>query len=427
MYFSGHLLITNETEPRQTFLTQSIVMRGYMRPIKDKYARMKLLKPTWRWFGPDDPVTLQDIRQTDAVGIVTALHHVPHGEVWTVDEIAARKEMIASAGLTWDVVESVTVHESIKTQTGDYTAWLEKYKQTLENLAACDIRTVTYNFMPVLDWVRTSISYRLPNGAEALYFDRANLALFDIYLLERPDAEKDHPPAIAAEAARRHQQYSAAQQQAITDTILLGIPSEKKLDIPGIRERLGHYASIDHNVLRRHLQYFLQQVVPVAAKLGMKLAIHPDDPPFDVLGLPRIVSSYDDISFILQAVNDPANGICYCTGSLGAGAHNDLPAILKMIGDRVHFAHLRNVKKDEQGNFYEADHLGGDVDMYAIMKQLLQLQSLQSDAAIPFRPDHGHRMLDDLNKQCNPGYTAIGRMKGLAALQGLQLGIAGSL
>ncbi len=276
---------------------------------------MKLLKPTWRWFGPEDPVTLQDIRQTDATGIVTALHHIPHGEVWPVEEIAARKQMIEDAGLTWDVVESVTVHESIKTQTGNYQEYIEKYKQTLRNLAACGIRIVTYNFMPVLDWVRTNISYRLPNGAEALYFDRADLALFDIYLLERENANKDHAPAVVAEAARRWQTYSPAQKQAIADIILLGIPSEKKLDIAGIRERLQHYANITREQLQQHLKYFLEQVTPVAAQLDMKLAIHPDDPPFDVLGLPRIVTGYDDIAFILKAVDNPANGICYCTGS----------------------------------------------------------------------------------------------------------------
>ncbi|SEK69787.1 D-mannonate dehydratase [Chitinophaga rupis] len=385
---------------------------------------MKLLKPTWRWFGPDDPVTLQEIRQTDATGIVTALHDIPHGEVWPMAAIAARKQLIEQAGLTWDVVESVTVHESIKTQTGDYTGYIEKYKLTLENLAACGIRIVTYNFMPVLDWVRTNNSYRLPNGAEALYFDKADLALFDIHLLERKNAANDYDAATVAVAAQRWQQYTDAQKQAIADTILLGIPSEKKLDIPGIRERLQHYKHITRQQLRQHLQYFLQQVVPVAEKLDIKLAIHPDDPPFDVLGLPRIVSSHDDIAFILQMVDSPANGICYCTGSLGAGTHNDLPAILRMIGSRVNFVHLRNVQQDTSGNFYEADHLQGDVDMYTIMKTLLQLQQ-QQPLPIPFRPDHGHRMLDDLQKHCNPGYTAIGRMKGLAALLGLQRGIAG--
>ncbi|KAA2244796.1 mannonate dehydratase [Chitinophaga agrisoli] len=384
---------------------------------------MKLLKPTWRWFGPEDPVTLQDIRQTDATGIVTALHQIPHGAIWPVEEIAARKQLIEDAGLTWDVVESVTVHESIKTQTGNYQDYIEKYKQTLRNLASCGIRIVTYNFMPVLDWVRTNISYRLPNGAEALYFDRADLALFDIHLLERENAARDHDPAVVEEAARRWQYYSAAQKQAIADTILLGIPSEKKLDIPGIRERLSHYANITREQLQQHLKYFLEQVTPVAAQLDMKLAIHPDDPPFDVLGLPRIVTGYDDIAFILNAVDNPANGICYCTGSLGAGVQNDLPAILQMIGNRVHFVHLRNVQQAGNGNFFEADHLQGDVDMYAVMKILLELQQ-QQPLPIPFRPDHGHRMLDDQHKHSNPGYSAIGRMKGLAALIGLELGIA---
>ena len=384
------------------------------------------LKQTWRWFGPDDPVSLQDILQTGATGIVTALHHIPHGDTWSVEEIKIRKDIIEAAGLTWDVVESVTIHESIKTRTGDYQRYIEQYKQTLRNLAFWDIGIVTYNFMPVNDWTRTDLNYKMKDGSLALYFNWADLAVFDIYVLERKDAEASYSPAVIAEAKKRHAQYSAEQVQQLTEIIMFGIPGEKKQTVEQMREKLAEYKDIDHATLRENLKYFLQEIAPVADELGIKLAIHPDDPPFDILGLPRIVSSADDIDFILSAVPNESNGICFCTGSLGAGAHNDLTAILKRIDNRLHFIHLRNTKRDEMGNFYEADHLDGDTDMYTVMKEILEIQQ-KSDSPIPFRPDHGHQMMDDLHKKTNPGYSCIGRMRGLAELRGLELGVYRSM
>lgn len=384
------------------------------------------LKQTWRWFGPDDPVTLQDILQTGATGIVTALHHVPHGDTWPSEEIKKRKDIIEAAGLTWDVVESVTIHESIKTRTGDYQRYIDQYKQTLRNLAFWDIRIVTYNFMPVNDWTRTDLNYKMADGSLALYFNWVDLAVFDIYVLQRPNAASSYKEEIVAEAAKRHTSYSPAQLQQLTEIIMFGIPGEKKQTVEQMREKLAQYDHIDHAALRESLKYFLQEITPVADELGIKLAIHPDDPPFDILGLPRIVSSADDIDFILSAVPNKSNGICFCTGSLGAGAHNDLTAILQRIGDRLHFVHLRNTKRDAQGNFYEADHLDGDTDMYAVMKEILVIQQKQN-ASIPFRPDHGHQMMDDLHKKTNPGYSCIGRMRGLAELRGLELGVYRSL
>ena len=380
------------------------------------------LKQTWRWFGPDDPVSLQDVKQTGASGIVTALHHIPHGDVWPVDEIKKRKKIIENAGLAWDVVESVTVHESIKTQTGNYKHYIDLYKQTLRNLSSCGIKIVTYNFMPVNDWTRTNLNYKMPDGSNALYFNWFDLAVFDLYILKRKNAATGYNDKILTEADKRHKKYSQSQLEELTGTILFGIPGEKKQTVEQMREKLDWYKDIDHPTLREHLRYFLSEISPVADELGIKLAIHPDDPPFDILGLPRIVSSGKDIDFILSAVPGKSNGICFCTGSLGAGAHNDLVNIARNIGTRMHFVHLRNTKRDEFGNFYEADHLNGDTDMYAVVKEILEIQQ-KVDASIPFRPDHGHQMMDDMNKITNPGYSCIGRMRGLAELRGLQLGI----
>jgi mannonate dehydratase len=384
------------------------------------------LKQTWRWFGPDDPVTLQDILQTGASGIVTALHQIPHGDVWPVEEIQKRKDIIEAAGLTWDVVESVTVHESIKTQTGDYKRYIELYKQTLRNLAACDIKIVTYNFMPVTDWTRTNLDYIMPDGSRALYFNWFDLAVFDIYVLKRKNAAASYNTVILAEAEKRHKQYSQSRLDELTEMILFGLPGEKKITPAEVIEKLDWYKDVDHAGLRENLKYFLQEISPVADEFGIKLAIHPDDPPFDVLGLPRVVSKADDFDFILSSVPNRSNGICFCTGSLGASAGNNLVEIVRRINERLHFVHLRNTKRDEFGNFYEADHLDGDTDMYAVVKEILQIQQ-QADAPIPFRPDHGHVMLDDMNKITNPGYSCIGRMRGLAELRGLMLGIHSSL
>ncbi|MEJ7822662.1 MAG: mannonate dehydratase [Chitinophagaceae bacterium] len=384
------------------------------------------LKQTWRWFGPDDPVSLQDVLQTGASGIVTALHHIPHGEVWPIEEIKKRKKIIEDAGLTWDVVESVTVHESIKTQTGNYQNYIDLYKQTLRNLSQCDIKIVTYNFMPVNDWTRTDLNYLMPDASKALYFNWFDLAVFDIYILKRKNAEASYNKKIIAEAEKRFKTYTNEELEKLKEIIMFGIPGERKQTIEQMQEKLDTYNEINHAKLREHLKYFLQEISPVADEVDIKLAIHPDDPPFDILGLPRIVSNADDIYFILSSVPNKSNGICFCSGSLGAGKHNDLPAIAKSIDTRMHFVHLRNTKRDEHGNFYEADHLDGDTDMYAVMKEILQIQQ-KVESSIPFRPDHGHQMMDDLNKKTNPGYSCIGRMRGLAELRGLEMGIARSM
>ncbi|MBC8109465.1 MAG: mannonate dehydratase [Verrucomicrobia bacterium] len=380
------------------------------------------MQQTWRWFGADDPVSLQDVLQTGATGIVSALHHVPHGEIWTVDEINKRKHTIEAKGLKWSVVESVTVHENIKTRSGNYLQYLEKYKQTLINLSACGLKIVTYNFMPVNDWTRTNLDYLMPDGSKALYFNWFDLAVFDIYLLKRKNAEASYTPFVLQEAEKRFQQASEQELDNLTHVVMFGIPGEKKQSLSQMQDSLKTYEAINHAALRENLKYFLSEVMPLAESLGIKMAIHPDDPPFDILGLPRIASQASDFDYILSAVPNQSNGICYCTGSLGANPMNNLPEMVKKIGKRIHFVHLRNIKKDAYGNFFEDDHLAGDVDMYAVMKEILKIQQQMSEP-IPFRPDHGHQMLDDLQKVTNPGYSCIGRMRGLAELRGLELGI----
>jgi mannonate dehydratase len=380
------------------------------------------LKQTWRWFGPSDPVTLEDVLQTGAEGIVTALHHIPHGELWSVEEIMKRKDFIMARGLTWDVVESVTIHEDIKTRTGRYQHWIDLYKQTLRHLSACGIKIVTYNFMPVNDWTRTNLDHPMKDGSKALYFNWSDMALFDIYLLQRPGAEKDYPAAVLQAAEQRFKLSTSESREQLANVVMFGIPGEKKSTLADMRARLAVYKDIDRHALRDNLVYFLSQITPVADEVGIKLAIHPDDPPYDILGLPRIVRNMDDYQFIISSVPAASNGACFCTGSLGASFDNDLPDMAKKIGDKIHFVHLRNVKKDAAGNFYEDDHLGGDVDMYAVMKEILTIQQTK-DASIPFRPDHGHQILDDLAKTTNPGYSCIGRLRGLAELRGLELGI----
>ncbi|WP_223150956.1 mannonate dehydratase [Flavobacterium ajazii] len=381
---------------------------------------------TWRWFGPNDPVSLQHIKQTGATGIVTALHHVPHGDVWTVEEINKRKAEVEAYGLTWDVVESITVHEDIKTKSGDYQLYIEKYKESIRNVAACGIKIITYNFMPVNDWTRTQLDYVMPDGSEALYFNWVDLAIFDIYILKRENAESSFPESIAAKAKERFNTLNEEQLQALSDVVMFGIPGEKKMTVADMQAKLKPYKNIDRAALRENLSYFLNEICPVADEVGVKLAIHPDDPPFDILGLPRIVNSMEDYDFILSKAPYKSNGICFCTGSLGASEKNDLPEIAKALGDKIHFIHLRNVRRDEEGNFFEADHLDGNVDMYAVVKELLLIQK-NNNLSIPFRPDHGHQMLDDLGKVNNPGYSAIGRLRGLAELRGLEEGIIRSL
>ena len=380
------------------------------------------MEQTWRWFGPNDPVSLQDVKQTGATGIVSALHHVPHGDIWMLDELIERKKLIESKGLTWSVVESITVHESIKTRTGNYKDYIEKYKTSIRNVAAVGIPIITYNFMPVNDWTRTSLDHVMEDGSLALYFNWIDLAVFDIYILKRPNAGASYSNDIQLAAELRFKNYSAKQLEDLAGVIMYGIPGEKKATTADMLEKLNTYQDIDRAALQDNLCYFLSEISPVAEECGIKLAIHPDDPPFPILGLPRIVSNMDDFNQILTKVNNPANGVCFCTGSLSASPTNDLPAMVKAIGNRIHFIHLRNVTKDSAGNFYEANHLEGDADMYAVVKELLQIQQ-DEKISIPFRPDHGHQMLDDLKKITNPGYSAIGRLRGLAELRGLELGI----
>lgn len=384
------------------------------------------MKQTWRWFGPSDPVSLQDVKQTGATGVVTALHHIPHGEIWTIDEINKRKAAIEKAGLTWSVVESITVHESIKTRTGDYKEYIEKYKASIRNVAACGIPVITYNFMPVNDWTRTSLNYKMSDGSLALYFNWIDLAVFDIYILKRKNAGGSYSIDILQKAEERYENYSEKELEALAEVVMFGIPGEKKISTGDMLQKLELYKDIDATALRENLCYFQKEISAAAEECGIKLAIHPDDPPFPILGLPRIVSTQADYEYFLTKVDNPANGVCFCTGSLGASKNNDLTGMVKSFGEKIHFIHLRNVTKDKEGNFYEADHLGGDNDMYSIVKELLLLQQ-KLKISIPFRPDHGHQMLDDLNKTTNPGYSAIGRLRGLAEIRGLEMGIIESL
>lgn len=379
----------------------------------------------WRWYGPNDSVSLQDAKQAGATAIVSALHHIPHGETWTVDAILERKMEIEAAGLTWSVVESVPVHEAIKTNREDASVYLEKYKQTLRNLSACGIRTVCYNFMPVLDWTRTKLDLKMENGSKALYYDWIDLAVFDLFILNREEAVGDYADDIRLAAAKRFKEMDADALKDLKEVILMGIPSEEPVGLDELRASIIEYKSIGRNGLRKNLLYFLNEIAEVCESEGIFMTIHPDDPPYPILGLPRVVSSKEDLLFIIEQEERLFNGICFCTGSLGAGVHNNVPDILDAVKHRVYFAHLRNVKKDQHGNFYEADHLGGDVNMYEVMKLLVNENETRQQA-IPFRPDHGHQMLDDLHKITNPGYSAIGRLKGLAELRGLELGISGN-
>jgi mannonate dehydratase len=384
---------------------------------------MKKLKQTMRWYGPEDTVQLSDIRQAGCSGVVTALHHIPVGDPWPAAEIVKRKKLIEAAGMEWTVVESLPVHEDIKKQTGHYALYIRNYQESLRNLAGAGIEVITYNFMPVLDWLRTDIHYKLPDGSYALYFQRMAFIAFDIFLLKRPGAEKDYTREDIAEAERYLKKISPAERENLYNAALLGLPGSREAFTAGqVLSALKTYENINPEKLRAHLLYFLQQVVPVAEQEGLKLAIHPDDPPFPVLGLPRIVSTENDLKEILTAVPSAANGLCFCTGSLGVRPENDLKGMIQRMGPRIHFLHLRNISRDAGGNFYEADHLSGDVDMYSIMKEVKMLMK-RENRSIPMRPDHGHQMLDDIHKQAYPGYTAIGRLKGLAELRGLEMGI----
>ncbi len=384
----------------------------------------KKLEQTWRWYGPADTVSLQDIKQAGATGIVTALHHIPHGEIWPLEDIIERKKIIEDAGLTWSVVESVTVHEAIKTRRPDAQRYIDNYRQTLQNLASQGITTICYNFMPVLDWTRTQLYLEMEDGSKALYFNWNDLAAFDLFVLKRAGAVNDYPQDIQAEAKRRFDAYTPEQLDELKINVLMGIPGEKNIELDELQRSIDVYASIGFDGLRKNLIWFLASIADVCEQNGIHMTIHPDDPPYPILGLPRIASNKDDLLYIIKELDKPFNGICFCTGSLGAGVSNNIPEIFDAVKDRVYFAHLRNVKKDAQGNFYEADHLGGDVNMYAVMKALVA-ENAKRGVPIPFRPDHGHQMLDDLAKTTAPGYSAIGRLRGLAELRGLELGITG--
>jgi mannonate dehydratase len=388
---------------------------------------MMFLHQAMRWYGPHDVVSLRDIRQAGCAGVVTALHQIPVGDAWPVEEIMERKKLVEGEGMSWTVIESLPVSEDIKRQTGEWKKHIENYKSSIRHLAACGLKVITYNCMPVLDWIRTDISYPMPDGALALYFNRSDFIAFDLFQLKRPGALKDYSAEEIKKAEQRFNETDKAHHEKVFRNCLLGLPgSNESFTREMVLEELTKYENMDAQQLKQNLFHFLCEVIPVCEETGMVMAIHPDDPPYPVLGLPRIMSSEKDAADLFAAIPSQANGLCFCTGSFGASPDNDIIKMLQRFGDRIHFLHLRNTKRDAEGNFYEARHLEGDTDMFSVMKEVIKIQR-RRNISLPMRPDHGHQILDDLHKKTFPGYTAIGRLKGLAELRGLELGISRSM